>query len=580
MPAAETWLCVEGSNVVAVTDASQKDAVEFVVKYSAFRRVFDELLTPAGQRAPPTQLVLFRRRSSLRKYCSGAEPAGMKWICLSTQVDGNALLAMSLEGSRERVFAMAFEFETTWALSRVGYFLPLWMAQGTGKVLATMQVEKGRCIVGEDIGGFAGELRNERWLPWAEFSRVNTESLEYLHDLEDAPYHAQAWGLMHWVLLSAPTGFRDRFEALAGKVRGLVDASEVVGTVMHVAPEAIMDNVRRHLGRDATLALPFDETAVRAGIKISPAREPIVRALRAELLRAVGKTAEADVELDRVQELASDSPTVKEALARRELRRDELERAVRLYREAIASGSTNPWAYLVSARQRLNDVTGGMDRAGEGGRPADQAIGELRRALELDPGNADAYWLLGRAFFLAEHVTPDEIEELTLGLASPERGVAIRCYRALLLRRLGRVDECLAELRRVADDPQATEKQRENAREQCESIRFDAVRKEVEQLVEAKRIAAALQQIDEMLHANPAPMRLDVYRAMRALVEEQGALIELFDLLNAKRWAEFRPAAEDFLQKYPRSPRAARVRDWLQWAPPANSARAPIPPGS
>ena len=166
---------------------------------------------------------------------------------------------------------------------------------------------------------------------------------------------------------------------------------------------------------------------------------------------------------------------------------------MRLYREAIADGSTNSAAYLRSAAARLNDASGGRERAGGGGNAALMAVTEIRRALELNPGSTEGYTLLGRAFFLLPRVEEGMLDELGAGLTPGAEAWQIRYYHAQLLERLGRTDECLAEFRQILIRPDLTPDARRFTQSWFSNLIYKVNAKKVQTLVEQKRFAEARQ---------------------------------------------------------------------------------------
>ena len=447
LPAAEQWLRLESEDITVLTDAAEKQALEFAVGYAAFRHVFNTLLPPDGRRPPPTQLILFRKHSSLAKYCGNERNSRTELLTITTEIDGRALVAFSLEDGRTEALRSAFEFETIWGLRRVGLMLPLWMSQGTGEVLSTLRIEKGKCVIGLRRDNFDDVLLIKRWHSWPEFSVVTPASVGYYDVGQTCSFHAQAWGVMHWVLLAKPDAARDRFAALARKTQEISQADDALAAIFGIAPSEVKDAIRRHLRRGGRIEIPFDAEIERTRLAVTNAGKAEVHVRLNDLLRAAGRMSDADAELEQAREGAADDRLVKEALARRAVLANKTDDAIALYREAIAAGSTNPWAFLISAISWLDSVSsGGRDSEGQGGESADTAVRELRQALELDPGNGDAYRALGRAFFLAERITPENVEELTPGLAAAGVGPWVRCYRALLERRLGRIDAGLADL--------------------------------------------------------------------------------------------------------------------------------------
>ena len=567
LPAADAWVRVDCRDVTLLSDAPQKDAVEIAVGYSAFRQAVGELLVPAGRRAPPTQLVIFRRTQTMHQYCVDSRDPEAELLFYSAEVDGNALIAFSLAGDRQDALEKAYEFGARSDLRRVGYFLPLWMAKGAGEVLSTLQFDKGRCVVGKSEERFTTPLLRQAWLSWGQFSNVTIDSPEYSGPKKRGLYQGQAWALMHWVLLGEPTGARERFAALAAQAQTTPGADAAVAAVMHRERAAVQDEVWRHLRREVQITLPTDEGALRSQAQVAPAPDAEVAVQLANLFRACGKDREADAQLERARAAAPDLPVVKEALARRELAQDNRAGAVDFYRQAIAAGSVNARAYLLSAETRLNDArSSGRDEVGDGGPAADKALVEIRRAVALDPGNDDAYRLLGRAFFVSARVTAANVDELTPGLTSPEQGPAVRCYRGLLLQRLGRLDEALADYQLVQAAPEVDGRIQRLAKVQAESIRFERVRIDVEQKTKAGDYAAAFRLLEAVPAADLERATVTRYQGLRSSVEEQAAYTEVLRRFNAGQAAEVQQAAGDFLQKFPKSPLAKKVRD-LQAAP-------------
>jgi tetratricopeptide (TPR) repeat protein len=169
--------------------------------------------------------------------------------------------------------------------------------------------------------------------------------------------------------------------------------------------------------------------------------------------------------------LAPDSVWVKEAAARQASRNGEKDDAVKLYREAIAVGTKNAVAYLVSAGMRLDEYSlGRTDFAGGGGASTDIAIKEIKQALELAPGNIEAYRLLGRAFYILPKLTEDRLTDLNPAMVSGADGCVVRFYRALLYQRLGKLPQCVNDLQTIINDPDALQRTKQGAQERLAAV--------------------------------------------------------------------------------------------------------------
>jgi len=553
-----------------ITDASQKDAVEFIVDYSAFRSVFNEWLAPPGRRPPPAQLLLFRSQSTFDRWCGESSERNVRKVAVTFNVDSAALLALSLDGNRREALRMTYLFDTIWSLNRVGIFLPLWAAQGTGEVMSTLRVKKGQCLLGQEPNDYAVILRQKNWLAWPEFSKITASDPFYQKSERGGLFFAQAWAAMHYVLLDRPADAREKLAKLSTHPleKPRTDAAPAAG--LAAGPGATEKEINHHLGTFHTVQIPFDEPAIRAKLRVSPAAGFEVAVWLSELLRRTGNKVEADAELGLAGSLAPDAPLVKEARARRELAERNGDQAIGLYREAIASGSINPRAYLESATARLDaGQSDQRDCEGQGGVPAEIALTEVRRALALDPGSGEAYVLLGRALYVAPRISGTDVDELTPGLAAPELGPFVRYYRALLLRRLGRTEECLDDLRSIKDSPHVAEDLRSLARTTSEDVLYDAVFREVKPLVARHDFAGALRALAAAPRSPAGQGSNGRYEALRNQIEEQAALEHLNDLGTRGQLEEFRRAGREFLQQFPHSAEAAKVRQAVESGPPA-----------
>lgn len=559
--AKETWLHIESNDVTMLTDASQKNAVEFLVGYSAFRQVFNEWLAPSGRRPPPAQIMLFGDQATFTKYCGESSEQNVKNVAVTLDLDSTALLALSLDGDRREALRATYLFDTIWSLNRIGCFLPLWAAQGAGEVMSTLRVKKGQCTVGEEPDDYALVLHRENWLPWREFSETTTGSPAYRRMERHALFYAQAWAAMHFALLDQPTGARERLAALAAQTPEALQADAALAGVLQRDRRTIEKEVERHLGRHQSVKIPFDEPAVRAKLRVSPAAEFETAVWLADLFRGIGNTLDADRELQRAQSLAPASPLVKEALARKELAANNRDAAIDLYREAIAASSNNPRAYLMSATARLDAVrSGNRDYEGEGGLPAETALAEIRRAIALNPGFGDAYALLGRAFYVAKQVNGSEVDEVTPGIAAPGQGPWVRLYRALLLQRLGRKDDALADFKALMEAPATTAELRDTARTALEHILYNDACTTVEKFLKNRDFAGAVHALDEAAQSPAGRLSTRQDQALRKQIDEQAALARLNDLFAQGHSAEFQKAAREFLQQFPGSSAAAKVR--------------------
>jgi tetratricopeptide (TPR) repeat protein len=488
--------------------------VDCALRYAGFRQAFTTLFGAPGRELPPSTLLLFYRAEPFRALMPEDRRKDFKMVNLSFDVDGQSLTTFALSGDRDRALRMTFEFETIAALRRTGHFVPQWISQGAGGVLATTNVQagKGRIVLGEP-----GDRSFSQTYAWPKFFAISKQSPEYKDPTKLSDYLDQAWGLMHWVLLSDDNSLA-RFDALEQRLRG-EDGVAAVATVMKTPGAELTRAVRHQAGKRRDL--PFDAAALQARFHISRAPEAEVLVQSAEVLLACRRDADAAAKLTQAVALAPELPAVKEARARQLLREGRTHAAVDLYREAIAAGSGNFSSYLHSAAQRLDDSSsGGRDAAGEGGAEAVTAVTEIRQAIQLNPGNLEAYLLLGRALFVLPNLTAAQIDELTPGVVPGPEGQPVRLYRAMLYDRLHERDACAKEFRALLADSGLSDDLRRIALRQYAGAMERLDGRRIEQLAEAKDYAGAWAVISAG-EADPEPAVAAVYPRFRKWLQEK-----------------------------------------------------------
>lgn len=551
--AKQKWLRATTDDVVIISDASPKVVTEYAVRYSAFRHVFIQLLTPAGRSPPPVVLLLFRNKSELIDHLAKSDDAKGSPLAFSTEVDNAALLALADSGDRETGLSLAFEFDTIWSLRRVGHFLPLWMTQGTGQVMASLQIRKNDCLINGDLDRVSGIWREHRALPWQRFFDIYQESPEYKGKEATGIYQAQAWALMNLILLQEGNT-RERFGTLAKMIQNRQGEQQSVENILGIPPTKFETAIGKQLRGNHSITIPFDGKAILARLKIESADEAEVNVRRADLLIANGRENEGVALTEQAAILAPQSIYVNEALARRELRRNDTAAAARYYRVALAAGSANTNALLISATDRLEQTMSyGGDTAGGGGKSTILALEEIHRALQLDPGDLNAWRLLGRAYFVAEQASEVGVVELSRVLTDEVNAVHVRYYRGLLYFRLGKKSEAIADLDHVIANSRSTQGLRTSAASFKMQIQFADDNARVDQLLREENYAAARLLVDRGLELATGTPSVKRYQHLRSWVDENECSTKIVACYDQKDWAGVVEAAKAFLEEFPRS---------------------------
>ena len=429
------WVRARTEYVEVFSDASQREATEYALQYAAFRHVFTEMMGEPARKLPPTVIVLFRNRRTFDTYFPKTDDKGGELVTISCIADGLPVQAHVLNNERERTLRMAFEFEATWAMSRLSLGLPVWAAQGTGKVFSTVRMSRGVATVGDYPNSALSSWTNDM-VPWPRFFDINQASKEYSDRERMSSYHSQVWAVMHYLWLQDERG-TERFYDLVQRVRKEPEMAAALGA-LGLREAELTKTLSRYAGRaNKTRQFKVDEAAWRAQMQTGAAERSVVGVYVADLLRSFRRPGTAELELAQAFLAAPENPIVLEGRAREALARNDREGALALYRDAMERKSTNVTAYLTSADNWLDQGrSGGLDHAGGGGIIAATAQAEIQRALEIDPRNEEAYRLLARALFVRPEIAPADLALLDPGLQLGDTKGFIRYYRALVLKRL------------------------------------------------------------------------------------------------------------------------------------------------
>ncbi|MCF3649847.1 tetratricopeptide repeat protein [Synoicihabitans lomoniglobus] len=552
---AADWIKLEAEDVTVMSDGRRSSVVEFAKDYVAFRTAAHEFFGRPGMARPKSLIILHTRGRDFRDYVATSQK-NRDLFSFSTEVDGRAVSAMTRSSNWEHTFRLATEFDTIWLMRRYGWALPTWMSQGSGAVMSTAYVDRDAKVVVGKSTTLAHKWKSGHMIPWERFFNIGRGSAEYKGDKNQGAFHAQAWGLMHWLLLRDDAG-PQRFQALAEelKERSWLEAVVEVGGV---PIDDLNKTLRRHVrSRLPTRSFPFDAEAVERSFVITALDRAELLAAQSDVAAASGEASRADLLYFEAAGLAPNLPAVLEAGARRLRRLGEWDSAIDKYKAAIAAGTTNANAYVEVAEWRLNRSSSQMG----GGIPAvmEPATAEVRRALELSPGLGEAYRLLGRLAYLAPEPDPTVLAELSQRVGPDFWGIQARFYRGLLLNRLGRTQAAVLEMEIVLSQAEAGSQTAENAQSQLQRIQLAPLRADVDQAYQDGDYEKAWALIDAW-EASPAnrPEHAAEILTMRHRINDRKKVVEqraldremreLNRLLKAKQYRYAQEKARGLLQ--------------------------------
>ena len=493
---AAAWTSVRSRNFTVAGEVREKELRRVALSLEEFRAALSRLLP--GWRAdagPPTTVVVFRDDAAYQPFKPVFRGRTASYVAGYFQPGAEVnyiTLALDSDWSRGPGSTLLHEYTHLLVDNYYGA-APLWLKEGLAEFYSTARVSGGgrRVTTGARIPTRVGQLRGAQLIPLRALFGVDQESPYYYESGKRDLFYAESWALAHYLLngdggrrsaglprfielLAAGAATEDAFRqafgldaaeadaALASYVGAGVypESSETFARPLDFDPQAgaaplteaeglaLLGDLLIHTGRGEeaegylTRALALGPGLARARISLGllrlrqgrfeEAREHLSVAAGADPQNALAHYLLAEA-LDRGAGVADPSKlSVKEFEERTELMRAELRKALEL-----APDFVEPYRLLATVEVERAD------------RP-DEAIGLLRRAVQLAPRRQDLVLLLAQA-----HLSKGEFAEarrLAEPLAAQAGEGRVREQAASLLRRVAAREEWAARAKSQADE--------------------------------------------------------------------------------------------------------------------------------
>ncbi len=402
--AAESWLYAKTANFEVLSNTSEREAKALVERLELFRENFSEVLPGPPFHQKRITLVLFNRDKEFAPYRpmrDGREQAHLKAITFSHEDE--VVIGLCADGSiRERSMILYSTYASLLSRWR-GYNLPPWLEAGLSGFYETIEVEESVVTVGRRNREYVDMLNSVRWLHLEDVLVVNRDSSEH----GKVRYHAQAWALVHYLLMTAPEETRwKNLNRLIAVLQQGVKSEDALEAVYGKSADALGVDLQSYVktGKYAVQTFPKSARGGRTAVAFRAATE-FERELGLVNLRWRSRKGGGEsYRMFQLVEKEPGSPRPHEVLGSIALGEGERHQAETHWREAVRLGTDNPvvpvWLAQTSLRQSLVDVSAGY-RLPEG--DAAELRGWLDRAVALDENYAEAWdWLALTEAFSAE----------------------------------------------------------------------------------------------------------------------------------------------------------------------------------
>jgi tetratricopeptide (TPR) repeat protein len=387
IPAPAGWLRVRTERFDVYSDSGEKSARAALLELDTARVV----LAQAGLRLPSTvprvRVVIFDSAAEFGRY----RRSGTTKAFFQSGAERDYIV---LGPTAAPELALRHEFVHL-VLHRTSVRLPRWLEEGLAEYFSTLETASGKATIGRAVPARVELLLQQRWLSAQELLAVDRNDT-----IEDDPqrlgvFYAQSWAVVH--TLQQATAFRGRlprFIKLLAEGHSQEGAfQKAFGTPVQGVVDLALHAVRE--GRFTASSLSLTDSAPAAPSSVAAVNTLQAGLVLADLAQVCGFAAEAGKQYEQLSRQSTDSAEAATGLGLLALQRGDIDAAERLLRRAVTLGSREATTYFELALL-LRDYR--KDTAG--------ALANLLKAVEMNPGHAEAQYLLGRT--LAEAGRADQ----------------------------------------------------------------------------------------------------------------------------------------------------------------------------
>ncbi len=208
--AKDTWIEARSENFSLLTDAGKGTAENVLEDLEQLRRLVTQMLPsqPVAS-AVPTGIFAFRNEKSMKDFQPLREGKAEDWAALFRPTGFRNFIALRADGAREWVRELAFRQYLYLLLSYGKVSYPVWLRSGFSLFYGNANIAKEFAEVGKMHERHRRELGEYRAMPLQELFAVTHDSPHYRDETRRPLFDAQAWALVHYLLVGRhPEGGR------------------------------------------------------------------------------------------------------------------------------------------------------------------------------------------------------------------------------------------------------------------------------------------------------------------------------------------------------------------------------------
>ena len=387
------WTEVRSDHFTVITDDGEKEARHLAGQFERMRSLFHVLLPNAASDAPSPIIIIAPKD---RKGFEALEPPDYKQKnalqlagYFERTEDQNYILLRLDNEQEDHPFATIYH-EYTHFIVRKAEYLPLWLNEGLAEFYQNTDIHDKNVELGQPSSDDILYLREQKLLPLSTLFAVDHSSPYYHDEQKGSVFYSESWALTHMLEV-------EDFKAKTTRIGDYARLLKAGGDPVQAAQQAFGDlnQLQKHLeayiGQASYLQflLKTGFTVDESSFKLQPVTLNDVKAIRADVVAAVGRQPEAQQLLDAI---LRDDP--KNALAAESqgslcLREQNDACAKKWFGQAIEADAGSYVAHFDYGMMLLRDGDKDQDAAIES---------NLQTAIKLNPLFAPAYQTLAQLY--------------------------------------------------------------------------------------------------------------------------------------------------------------------------------------
>ena len=380
--AATEWTAASTQNFELLTTAGARKARAGIQHFEEVRDFFVKALHFEPKTRRKVRLIAFDSPQEWKRF----RPAEVATAFYRSGMDRDVIAMESLSGE---VYQIAVHEYVHLLLRHSGGTFPVWLNEGLAELYSSMNAQGGKMRVGDLHVGRYQLLQHNKWLPMEQLLAVDHRSPIYTEKSHAGIFYSQSWALCHMLVLG--DAYRGKSGEFIRKIASEdVPAAKAFQDVYGKTLFKVLKDLEDYLSANSIRIALFNYKPEQPlAPEIRPASSFESDLAVARLLSYGPEPRDAEEIFERLETQNAGDLELAEAHGFHLLGRNKPEEAKQRLARAIAAGSQNPRLHMRYAFLMQNDS-------------AAEAVKAMQRAVELEPGDMEMRYFLGRLLLQAQ----------------------------------------------------------------------------------------------------------------------------------------------------------------------------------